>query len=178
MELGTNGIVIPDEDKRDHYVLEMYRRKEFNRREMTEYEGKPDADKDWAGTTNYFKELISELEEYDENSGGPTKKARFESAANIVEGELVGDQLRRYISGIASKKEADRAEKEKVAETMMALRTNIQEQLAAKDQQITELVKEVQQLTANMLALSTQVANANNGCGNDNSGGGGGGGGA
>jgi hypothetical protein len=28
-ELGTNGIAIPDEDKRDHYVLEMYRRNYF-----------------------------------------------------------------------------------------------------------------------------------------------------
>ena len=53
MELGTNGISIPDEDKRDHCVLEMYQRKEFDRREMTEYEGKPD--KYWAGTMNYFE---------------------------------------------------------------------------------------------------------------------------
>jgi hypothetical protein len=73
---------------------------------MTAYKGKTDADKDWTSTTIYFEELISELEEYDENSGGPTNKARFESAANIVEDELVGNQLRKYISGIASEKEA------------------------------------------------------------------------
>ena len=62
---------------------------------MTAYEGKPDADKDWANTTIYFEELVSELKEYDKNSGGLAKKARFESAANIVEDELVGDQLRK-----------------------------------------------------------------------------------
>ena len=63
MKLDTNCSSIPDNDKRDHYILEMYQRKDFDRRNMTEYEGKLNAGKDWAGTTKYFEGLIAELKE-------------------------------------------------------------------------------------------------------------------
>ena len=117
-ELAINGIVVNDDEIWDHYVIKMYKRKIFDKNEMMEYEKLADPDKDWDPTHAYFEDIFEDHEEYENNTGGASKKVQFESAASVREcGKELGDDLPRYIKVLASDKEAD---KEKVANMQVA----------------------------------------------------------
>ena len=108
-------------------------------------------------------------EEFEQNAGGPNKRARHESAAGIQEAdEEMGAEIRQYMESMASTKEEERADKANLREAnerMLAMQNNLQGQLAAKDQQMKELLKQVAQLTANVVALTEKVTEANGGGG-------------
>ena len=97
-ELSINSIVVNDDEIRDHYVIEMYKRKIFDKNEMTEYEKLADPDKDWDPTHAYFEGIVEDHEEYENNTGGASKKVQFESAASVRKAdEELEDNLQRYI---------------------------------------------------------------------------------
>ena len=68
-ELKRQKITITDNDKLQHYLLEMYDSNQFDRRELTDWEKKDDADKKWDNATEYFEEIIANIDAYDENRG-------------------------------------------------------------------------------------------------------------
>ena len=180
-ELAVNGVVITDDEIRDHYVIQMYQKGDFDKREMTEYEAKQDADKDWAGTKAYFEQLADEQEEYEQNTGGASKRAKYESAAGIKEAdEEMGDELRKYIESLSSKSEESQEEQRKIQQAtdhMLSVQTSFENQLKSKDNQIGGLVLQVKTLSESVAALTKLVAdnNANTAAGGGGGGKGGGG---
>ena len=68
---------------------------------MTERENKTVAIKDDFGEAKlYFEGLVKDYEVYAQNSGGTANKHNFESANQAAEADA-GDELRKYIAGIA-----------------------------------------------------------------------------
>ena len=156
-ELASNGITIEDDDLVEHYVLEMYKRELFDRVEMTVYENKADADKTFDLTCAYFAELVAEREDFEFNSGGAERKARFESAAAVQEADVeMGNEIRAYMEALASTQEEEREERKNLQsnnESMLAMQSSLQSQLAEKDVQI-ELVGQIAKLTASVVTLT------------------------
>lgn len=175
-ELLDIGIVIQDQDKIDHFIKQMYDSRMFDKKEMNEWEKKPDADKTFANAKIYFQALVSDLEVYEDNNGGNAKRARFESAANMEE-EKAGDGLRQYIETLAKEKETSNEHMAAMSganTTMLALVTKLNAQLAAKDDHIAGLAKQIEAMLHKIQALTDKVGSS--GGGGSNSGGGGGGG--
>ena len=168
-ELVANGITLDDDVVVEHYVLQMYKRGEFDRRDMTTYKAKPDNQKTFELTMLYFEGLVAAQEEFEQNAGGPNKRARYESAAGVQEAsEKMGAEIRQYMESLASTKEkeqADKANLQEANELMLAMQNNLQSQPAAKDEQMKELLTQVAQLTANVVALTKKVTETGDGCG-------------
>ncbi len=72
------GITISDEDKLQFYLEQMYASNHFDKKEMTEWENKPEAIKnDLNYAKTYFEGIVRDYEVYEQNSGG---KHNFKSA--------------------------------------------------------------------------------------------------
>ena len=77
-------------------------------------------------------------------------------------------EIRQYMESLASTKEEERADKanlQEANEQMLATQNNLQSQFAAKDEQIKELLTQVAQLTANVVALTKKVTETGDGGG-------------
>ena len=64
-ELEENGITIDENDMVEHYVFQMYKRGDFDRRDMTTYEAKADDQKTLELTMDYFEGLVASQEEFE-----------------------------------------------------------------------------------------------------------------
>ena len=96
------GITISDEDKLQFYLEQMYSSNTFDKKEMTEWENKPEAVKsDFAQAKLYFEGLVKDYETYEQNSGGTTGKNKYDSALQTREANK-GDKLREFIAKIAT----------------------------------------------------------------------------
>jgi hypothetical protein len=95
------GITISDDDKFQFYLKQMYASNHFDKKEMTEWENKTVAIKDDFNKAKlYFEGLVKDYEVYARNSGGTADKHNFESANQAAEANA-GDELQKYIVGIA-----------------------------------------------------------------------------
>jgi hypothetical protein len=75
------GITISDEDKLQFYLEQMYASNHFDKKDMTEWENKPEAIKnDFNDAKTYFEGLVRDYKVYEQNSGGTTSKHNFENA--------------------------------------------------------------------------------------------------
>ena len=148
-------------------MLQMYKRGDFDRQDMTTYEAKANDQKTLELAMDYFEGLVAAQEEVEQNVGGPNKRARYESAAGIQEAsEEMGAEIRQYMESLASSKEEERADKANLQEAnewMLAMQGDLQGQLAAKDEQMKALIEQVAQLTSNVVALTKKVTEANDG---------------
>ncbi len=95
------GITISDKEKLQFYLKQMYSSNHFNKKEMTEWENKPEANKNNFGKAKmYFEGLVKDYEIYKQNNCGKVGKNNYESA-NQTTNANSGDELRKYIAGIA-----------------------------------------------------------------------------
>ncbi len=96
------GITISDKDKLQFYIEQMYACNQFDQTQMTTWENKWGAIKnDWTMAKQYFEGLIRDFEVYEQNSGGTTRKNKYESA-NHAANATKGNELRQYIPQIAA----------------------------------------------------------------------------
>ncbi len=80
----------------------MYASNSFDKKEMTEWENKPEITKnDFDEATLYFEGLVKDYETCKQNSGGMMGKSKYESANQAKEAKQ-GDELREYIAKIAT----------------------------------------------------------------------------
>ncbi len=87
------GLIIPDKDKLQFYLKQMYASNHFDKKEMTEWENKPIAIKgDFDEAKLYFKGLVKDYEVYAQNSGSTAGKHNFESANQSADADA-GDEL-------------------------------------------------------------------------------------
>ena len=71
---------------------------------MTTYEAKADDQKTLELTMDYFEGLFVAQEEFEQNVGGPNKRARYESAVGIQEAsEEMGAEIRQYMDSLAGR---------------------------------------------------------------------------
>jgi len=77
------GVPINDSDKVQIYMENMYMSDMFEERDMTEWEEKPEADKDWATAKTYFGSLFKKRKKY--NSDMKARGAGFESANSVAQ---------------------------------------------------------------------------------------------
>ena len=168
--LAANNIPISDEDKLQFFIEQMYESKNFDREQYVAWEKRPAATKTWAGAKEYFEELTNDIDEYEANIGGTAKRAKFESAANVDEGD---DSLRQYFDSLAEAATADKEHIQQMSTTnssMVTLSTTQQKQLEIKDAQITALIEQVKALTSINKTMSDKLANAGKANGEGNGG--------
>ena len=87
------GITISDKDKLQFYFKQMYSSNHFNKKEMTEWENKPEANKNNFGKAKmYFEGLVKDYEIYKQNSNGTVDKNNYESTNQTTDANS-GDEL-------------------------------------------------------------------------------------
>jgi hypothetical protein len=125
---------------------------------MTEWENKPEADKnDFGKAKMYFEGLVKDYEIYEQNSSGTVRKNNYESA-NPTTNANSSDELHKYIAGIP---QAAVAQEEQAA--------NIRDSTKASTD---AMVTQIKTLANQIAALTRAMANKEN---IPNRGGGGGG---
>ena len=146
------GITISDDDKLQFYLEQMYASNTFDKKEMTEWENKPEAIKnDFEEAKLYFEGLVKDYETYEQNSGGTTGKHKYDSALQTREADQ-GDELREYIAKIAT---AAVAREEKQEE----LTANMRDSAAAKESEFKAMALQIKLLTD---AVALLAKNSNN----------------
>jgi hypothetical protein len=81
------GITISDKYKLQFYLKQMYSLNHFNKKEMTEWENKPETDKNNFGKAKtYFEGLVKDYGIYEQNSGRTVSKNNYESANQTTDG--------------------------------------------------------------------------------------------
>ena len=125
-KLEENEITIDKDDVVEQYVLQMYKRGDFDRRDMMIYKAKTDDQKILDLAMDYCEGLVAAQEEFEQNIEGPTKRARYNSDAGIQEAnEEIGAEIRQYMESLASSKEeeqADKANLQEANERMLAVK--------------------------------------------------------
>jgi hypothetical protein len=102
MCIQSFGITIFNEDKLQFYLEQMYACNSFNKKEMTEWENKPEIIKnDFKEAKLYFEGLVQDYETYKQNSGGMMGKSKYKRVNQAKEAEQ-GDELCEYIAKIAT----------------------------------------------------------------------------
>ena len=78
--LLLNKIKISDEEMTQFYIEQMLDSGMFEKLELKEWEKKPEVDKTFNDTTDYFEEITADNETYELNMGSTAKRAGFKSA--------------------------------------------------------------------------------------------------
>jgi hypothetical protein len=134
---------------------------------MTEWENKPEADKnDFGKAKMYFEGLVKDYEIYEQNSGGTVGKNNYESA-NPTTNTNSSDELHKYIAGIP---QAAVAQEEQAANIRDSTKTST-------DAMVTQ-IKTLANRIATLTRAMANKENIPNGGGRGGSRGGGGGGGS
>ena len=152
--LVRSDVTIPDEDKLQFYLEQMYDSNHFEKSEMLDWEKKPSVTKsDYTAAKNYFEELVRATDTYAQNAGGGTAgRNKYESANQLAD---IGDEIREYIANLASASAG--AAQEQAANTM------------SKTTQFDAMAAQIKALTDAVAKLSTAKENKD-----PNAGGGGG----
>ncbi len=80
----------------------MYASNSFDKKEMTEWENKPEIIKNYFDKVElYFKGLVKDYETYEQNSGGMMGKSKYKSANQAKEAKQ-RDKRWEYIAKIAN----------------------------------------------------------------------------
>ena len=147
-QLATTNITIPEADKLQFYIEQMYASRYFNREMMIAWEDKTTANKTWATAKTYFEGETAKIETYQSNTNSSSAEARYESAANMTD---QGDALRDYLESL---KAADSAQNIEYMQQMSSTQDKYQEQTKAKDEQITQLSKQNEAILSALAKLS------------------------
>ncbi len=135
------GITISDKDKLQFYLKQMYASNHFDKKEMTEWENKPEAIKnDFNDAKTYFKGLVWDYEVYKQNSGGTAGKHNFESANQATEANC-GKELCQYIAGIAQAAVKQEEQATNIHDSTKASMDAMAAQIKAMPDQIAQLTK-------------------------------------
>jgi hypothetical protein len=166
LRIKRYGITISNKDKLQFYLKKMYSSNHFDKKEMTEWENKPEADKNNFGKTKtYFEGLVKDYEIYKQNSGGTVGKNNYKSANQTTNANSSGE-LRKYIAGIAQAAVAQEEQAANIRDSTKAL----------TDAMVTQIKTLADQIAALTKAMANKE-NIPNGSGKGSSGGRGGGGG-
>ncbi len=161
------GITISNKDKLQFYLEQTYASNHVDKKEMTEWENKPEAIKNsFDKAMTYFEGLVRDYKVYKQNSGGTAGKHSFESANRATEANC-GDELRQYIARIAIAAVAQEEQAANIHDSTKVMTDAITTQIKAMLDQIAQLTR----------AIANKENAPNSGGGNDSSGGGGGSGG-
>ena len=115
----------------------------------------------WTATQAYFEGVIQDHEEFENNTGGRGKRVKFDLVVSVHEADKeLGDDLRWYIEGLASEKEAKKqnvANMQAATDQMLAVQSTYKNQFETKDSQIKELVEQIKSLTESVTVLTKMV---------------------
>ncbi len=113
--LVHSDVTIPDKDKLQFYLKQMYDSNHFEKSKMLEWEKKPSITKtDYTAAKEYFEELVKATDTYAQNAGrGTARRNKYESANHMAD---IGDEIREYIANLASTSAG--AAQEQAANTM------------------------------------------------------------
>ena len=121
----------------------MYASNHFDKKEMTEWENKTVAIKDdFDEAKLYFEGLVKDYEVYAQNSGGTADKHNFESANQAAEADA-GDELQKYIAGIAQAAVTQEEQANNIRDSAKATSDTMAAQLKAMSEQIAQLAKKL-----------------------------------
>jgi hypothetical protein len=135
------GITISNEDKLQFYLEQMYASNHFDKKEMTEWENKPEAIKnDFNDAKTYFKGLIRDYEVYKQNSGSTAGKHNFKSANQATKAKR-GNELCQYIAGIAQAAVKQEEQAANIHDSTKASTDAMATQIKAMSDQIAQLTK-------------------------------------
>jgi len=145
--LVRSDIVIPDEDKLQFYLEQMYASGRFDKQEMLEWEKQPDNTKaDYTLARAYFETIVKVIDTYEQNAS--SKPQRYESANQLAN---LGDEIRGYVQQIAANN----------TENAANFQTNAK--LSAMEAQISKLTELMTVLAAAMNKENQPPNNNNNG---------------
>ena len=82
---SEDNINIPNEDKLQHYLEQMYNSDLFTLEKMNDYKDLDEVDRDYKSTVVLFEGLVEHMDRFTENNGSTAKANGFESAASIDE---------------------------------------------------------------------------------------------
>ena len=154
MRIKWFGITISDKDKLQFYLEQIYVSSHFDKKEMTEWENKPEATKDNFNKAEvYFEGLVRDYEVHKQNSSGTSSKHNFESANQAAEVDH-RNKLCQYIAGIAQAAVNQEEQATNIRDSTKALTDAMASQIKAMSDQIAQLTKAM----ANNKTYQTAVA--------------------
>ncbi len=119
----------------------MYASNHFDKKEMTEWENKPeDIKNDFNEAKTYFKGLVRDYEVYEQNSGATAGKHNFESVNQATEADR-GDELCQYIARIAQAAVKQEEQAANIRHSTKASMDSMAAQIKAMSDQIAQLTK-------------------------------------
>jgi hypothetical protein len=133
------GITISNKDKLQFHLEKMYALNHFDKKEMTEWENKPEAIKnDFNDAKTYFEGLVRDYEVYEQNSGGTAGKHNFESANQATKANH-DDELCQYIARIAQAAIKQEEQAANIRDSTKASTDAMAAQIKAMSDQIAQL---------------------------------------
>ncbi len=119
----------------------MYASKHLDKKEMTEWENKPEAiKKDFNNAKTYFEGLVWDYEVYQQNSGGTASKHNFESANQATKANC-SNELCQYIAGIAQAAVKQEEQAANIHDSTKASMDAMVAQIKAMSDHIAQLTK-------------------------------------
>ncbi len=119
----------------------MYASNHFDKKEMTEWENKPEAIKNnFNDVKTYFEGLVRDYEVYKQSSGGTAGKHNFESANEATKANC-GNELCQYIAGIAQAAVKQEEQATNIHDSTKASMDAMAAQIKAMSDQIAQLTK-------------------------------------
>ncbi len=113
----------------------------FDKKEMTEWENKPEAIKnDFNNAKTYFEGLVRDCEVYEQSSGGTAGKHNFKCANQATEANC-GNELCQYIAGIAQAAFKQEEQAANIRDSTKASMDAMAAQIKAFADQIAQLTK-------------------------------------
>ncbi len=135
------GIIITKKDKLQFYLKQMYASNHFDKKEMTEWENKPEAIKNYFNDAKtYFEGLVRDYKVYEQNSSGTAGKHNFETANQATESNR-GNELRQHIAGIAQAAVKQEEQAANIHDSTKASTNAMTTQIKAMSDQIAQLTK-------------------------------------
>ncbi len=135
------GITISDKDKLQFYLEQMYVSNHFDKKEMTEWENKPEAIKNnFNNAKTYLKGLVRDYKVYKQNSGGTAGKHNFESANQASKANR-GNEQHHYIARIAQAAVKQEEQAANIHDSTKASTDAMAAQIKTMSDQIAQLTK-------------------------------------
>ena len=180
--LAEDNIRISVEDKLQHFLEEMYDSALFERRDYSEWENRPDEEKDWDEATEYYQGLIDAMDSFNENIGGTAKRAKFESAAHVkdetekddaalnafLQSQSTTTELVQAVTSNQTNMATIQTEMQSMLQSLSSQLKASNAQIAASNSQIAALQKQILQNNSNKQGTIAEVkketdTNANRG---------------
>ncbi len=118
----------------------MYASNHFDKKEMTEWENKPEAIKNDFNDVKTVEGLVRDYEVYEQNSGGTAGKHYFESANQATKADC-DDELHQYVVGIAQAAVKQEEQATNIHDSRKASMDAMAAQIKTMSDQIARLTK-------------------------------------